>query len=262
MHRRVRRLATSTPLEPVARRAYHAYRRLVPTTLTPLQEKAAGYDRMTVEVARRVLSGNGTCVDAGANKGDLLVQFVAASPSSTFLAFESIPMLAKALRRRCSTVDVRAVALSSRTGTTAFRYLPDRPALSSLLVRPEREKGETVRELEVPLETLDDATVGSPPVELLKVDVEGAELDLLRGAHRVLSEDRPVIVLECGGAQNLSAVATELHRHRYALWTMPVWLASGTALEGKHGLLAAAEAGEFQFVAAPVDAQVSRPPAE
>jgi hypothetical protein len=54
--------------------------------------------------------------------------------------------------------------------------------------------------------------------------------------------DRPVVVFECGGVQNLTDVAAELLRRDYALWTMPEWLADG--------LLAAAEAGEFQFVAA------------
>jgi FkbM family methyltransferase len=250
MQRRLRRLATNPMLGPVARRAYRGYRSLVPKTLTPLQQKAEDYDRMTVEVACRSLTGTGTCVDAGANKGDLLVQFITASPSSTFLAFEPIPDLVKALRRRCPKADVRALALSDRVGTAEFRYLPDRPALSSLLVRPDREAGEAVQDLQVPVDTLDNVVAGSPRVEFLKVDVEGAELDLFRGARRVLTVDRPVVVFECGGVQNLTDVAAELLRRDYALWTMPEWLADGPVLNGTDGLLAAAEAGEFQFVAA------------
>src|SRR5438045_924967 len=139
MQRTLRRLATSAPLEPFARRAYRAYRRLAPKTLSPLEQKAADYDRMTVDVAGRSLSGSGTCVDAGANKGDLLEQFIGVSPTSTFVAFEPIPAMAKMLRRRCPAADIREVALADHAGTAEFRYLPDRPALSSLLVRPERE---------------------------------------------------------------------------------------------------------------------------
>src|SRR3954462_7518476 len=71
MQSRLRRLAMSAPVEPVARRLYGVYRRAVPRTLTPLEQKAESYDDMTVDVARRSLSGTGTCIDAGANRGDL-----------------------------------------------------------------------------------------------------------------------------------------------------------------------------------------------
>jgi len=45
--------------------------------------------------------------------------------------------------------------------------------------------------------TLDDAVLpGSPPVRLLKIDVEGAEVNVLRGAQRILGTDRPAIIAE------------------------------------------------------------------
>jgi FkbM family methyltransferase len=250
MQSRLRRFATSAPVEPVARRLYGVYRRAVPRALTPLEQKAESYDDMTVDVARRCLSGTGTCIDAGANRGDLLARFIDASPTSRFLAFEPIPALAQRLSRRCPKADVRAVALSDHSGKAVFRYLPDRPALSSLLVRPERERGLDVEDLQVALETLDAATAGVPRIEFLKVDVEGAELELFRGARRVLTEDRPVVVFECGGAENLAAVHAELAQSSYQVWTMPSWLETGPPLAGEIALLAAADDGEFQFVAA------------
>lgn len=57
--------------------------------------------------------------------------------------------------------------------------------------------GEALGTLQVPLRTLDDLTaeLGFQP-DVVKVDVEGYELAVLRGAERILREDRPVLFLE------------------------------------------------------------------
>lgn len=248
---RLQRLLADTPVEPLARSALRAYRKLVPRAASAMERKTVEYDRMTAEVAARSLSSGGVCVDAGANKGDLLRMFMAAAPQATFIAFEPIPELAKRLARQFPGASIRALALSDTTGEAEFRHFPDRQALSSLVVRPERETGAAVETITVQVGTLDDA-VPERPVRFVKVDVEGVELALLRGARRILREERPVVVLECGGEDNLIAVHDELESSGYAVWTMAGWLQAGEQLRGPAGVLAAADAGEWQFVAAPV----------
>jgi FkbM family methyltransferase len=48
--------------------------------------------------------------------------------------------------------------------------------------------------------TLDSRAVDLPPPRLVKIDVEGAELEVLRGAVRVLREARPVWIIEVHGS--------------------------------------------------------------
>jgi FkbM family methyltransferase len=52
-------------------------------------------------------------------------------------------------------------------------------------------------------------------VDLLKLDIEGSELEALKGAHRILSEDKPIIQIELR-PRNLAMAGTDVHEvHRY-----------------------------------------------
>jgi len=51
--------------------------------------------------------------------------------------------------------------------------------------------------LPVPTIALDDYFTTTERVALLKIDVEGAELAVLRGAERILRNDGPLLVFEC-----------------------------------------------------------------
>jgi hypothetical protein len=48
----------------------------------------------------------------------------------------------------------------------------------------------------VSVERLDDLVTG--PVDVVKIDVEGAEAACLRGAERILREHRPLVIFEHG----------------------------------------------------------------
>ncbi len=52
----------------------------------------------------------------------------------------------------------------------------------------------------VPTLSLDSLSL--PPPHLVKMDIEGGESEALRGAHRILSEDRPVILVALHGAEH------------------------------------------------------------
>lgn len=250
----IRRYVKATPgLAHVAASALRGYRALRPDHASPERLKILDYDRMTVEVARASLTGNGVCVDIGANLGTLLREFIRVSPASRFIAVEPIPALAKQIRLRWPAVLVHQVALSDRTGAATFRYLPDRPAVSSLYVRENVEGGERVEELHVVMETLDRIVDASGPVEFVKIDVEGAELQVLRGARKLLQQDRPVLVIESGGDENLRSVERCLAETGYGMWSMSSWLSGGPIIEDVDELLQLHDDGEYQFVAAPRD---------
>ena len=69
--------------------------------------------------------------------------------------------------------------------------------------------------IEVSAESLDDYTWTQPPPDFLKCDVEGAEVEVFRGAERLLKEKRPGIICEMHSEENQRALLEEFSRFGY-----------------------------------------------
>lgn len=112
-------------------------------------------------------------------------------------AFEPNPDYAWVYRRVLGEVILHCVALSDKAGREVFRIpLVDEVAYAgwgTLEPTPLFEGRET-RDFEVELARLDD--LGLDPVGLIKIDVEGHELAVLRGGRQTIRRDRPAILLE------------------------------------------------------------------
>jgi FkbM family methyltransferase len=202
MRRQAVRLVSGTGLERAARSGYSACRALLPAAMLPVDDaKARVYDRQTVEIARRVLPPSGNSIDAGAHCGGILRHLLRLSPQGEHWAFEPIPNLARQLRRRFPRARVEQIALADFSGTAEFRFLPDAAAYSSLLNRVDVETGQPVQVLAVNVRRLDDVIPPELPIALIKIDVEGAEAAVLRGAERLLRRHHPVVIFECAPAR-------------------------------------------------------------
>lgn len=153
------------------------------------------------------LREDATYVDVGTNRGQLLEVAVRTAPSGRHVAFEPIPELAAELARRFPGVDCRPRALSSAPGTHEFWHFRQLDGWSGLRRNPvvSDAQGDPHR-LQVEVSTLDAELEGLRPA-LVKVDVEGAELDVLEGGRGILEEVKPLLVVEC------VAEATSLYGH-------------------------------------------------
>jgi hypothetical protein len=90
---------------------------------------------------------------------------------------------------------VEAKAVFSHSGSQdLFVPTQHRPA-ASLRVVP--SAGEAFTKTEVPTVALDDYFREHDRIAFLKIDVEGAELDVLKGAERILRQWGPLILFEC-----------------------------------------------------------------
>jgi FkbM family methyltransferase len=159
-----------------------------------------------------VVSPGSICLDVGAEYG-LYTHALSrlAGPTGRVLALEPLPGAFRVLSRlvalrRLRNVEVRRVALGERAEQAALslplrRGLPvhGRAYLTSGAdgPGPNAEFG-SAREVEVEVLDLDGLCEGAglERVDFVKADVEGAELHVLRGAQRTLSEHRPVLLLE------------------------------------------------------------------
>jgi FkbM family methyltransferase len=135
-------------------------------------------------------------VDIGANKGSYL--FWLARWARQAIAFEPQPSLADYLRQATSAVGLSNVLIeeagvSDHAGEAPL-YVPSVGSPEASLVCHTASASIPVR-----LVTLDDYFPPSVDVGLIKIDVEGGEYAVLRGAERLLRERRPVLLFESEG---------------------------------------------------------------
>jgi FkbM family methyltransferase len=119
------------------------------------------------------------------------------APSGRHLAYEPLPEMAASLRLEFPAVDVRNAALGDTAGQMSFIHVTNHPAYSGLRERA-LPPDATTAEIKVRVERLDDVLPDGFKPEFLKVDVEGAELQVFRGALETLRRHRPTIWFEHG----------------------------------------------------------------
>jgi len=171
-------------------------------------DKNTRYDWQTIEIMRRVLRSDSNAIDAGAFEGGMLRHICRFAPRGRHLAVEPNPEKAAHLERafgsgrfgsgKSSSVRVLEVALGDMPGELTFHRARNHPALSGLHPRPEYLGAEPTEEIRVRMETLDRVVPEDLPIAFMKMDVEGAELGVLRGGIATLRRSRPVIVFESG----------------------------------------------------------------
>jgi FkbM family methyltransferase len=141
-------------------------------------------------------------VDVGANKGAYLYWMRrAVGPAGSVYAFEPQPGLARYLesvrgRMGWENVSVREIALSDSAGRRIL-HVPGWENLPGASLEASAAAGSSERDREVETDTLDRQLEGAGRIAFLKVDVEGHELPVFRGATRILSAFRPTLLFEC-----------------------------------------------------------------
>jgi FkbM family methyltransferase len=143
-------------------------------------------------VMAAILRPDSNCIDVGANVGDMLGEMVRLAPAGRHIAYEPLPELARGLAERYPAVDVRNAAVSDAPGEATF-YRDPRIRSRSGLSANDGAHPFTVR-----LEAIDGALPAGYVPHLVKIDVEGAELGVLRGAIETLRRHRPHVALEHG----------------------------------------------------------------
>jgi FkbM family methyltransferase len=179
-----------------------------------------------LSVARRFITPGSTVWDIGANVG--IFAFAAAARAGAraeVLAVEPDSFLASLLQRSASHPDnadiavaVLCSAVSDERGLARF-LIASRGRSSNALEQSGRrsQSGGTRYVQYTPTLTMDSLLETFKDPDFVKIDVEGAEALVLKGAEKVMSQSRPMFYVEVGSEQRASV--TELfERHGYRLY--------------------------------------------
>ncbi len=152
------------------------------------------YELAIQECLVRELTPGGVFYDVGANAGFFtLLGSKCVGPEGRVFAFEPLPENIRSIRAQvelnhvanCTIVEA---AVSDHEGSVEFSSGRD---TSTAHIGGMRDDVGHADLLSVEAVTLDHFSGEMPPPDFVKMDIEGAELLALRGAIRLLSQDRP-----------------------------------------------------------------------
>lgn len=193
MRQSIKRAVTAAGLESPAR-----------ALLTTMRRRSRIWDRTLKDhehlrmLLAFALPADANCVDVGAANGLVLATIVRVAPRGHHIAYEPVAQFHEELTARFPQVDLRSVALSDEGGETTFTYVRDRPTVSGFRARDYRDGGRELETIRVRTARLDDDLPDGYVPHLIKVDVEGAEELVFRGALRTIVQHRPIVVFQHG----------------------------------------------------------------
>jgi len=152
-------------------------------------------DRAERQLLRKIVFPGAVAVDVGANIG-IYSQFLSrcVGPTGLVHSFEPSPdnfRRLTAATRHLSNVRLIQAAVGERSGECTL-YISDKLNVDH---RAYKADGDSRRAVSTEMVALDDYFESGQRVDLIKMDIQGYELHALRGAQRVLQENRGINLL-------------------------------------------------------------------
>jgi FkbM family methyltransferase len=164
------------------------------------QTRGLFFEAFELEELRKLVGPGATIVDVGANTGNHTIFFAGPMKAAKVTPFEPLPRATAALRASVTRNKLVNVDLSL-LGTG----ISDRAGRARLTMSERGGMGATGLVADsagaIAVQTLD--SIIADPVDLLKIDVEGMELQALAGAKELIRRNRPLIFIEIANENTL-----------------------------------------------------------
>jgi FkbM family methyltransferase len=164
------------------------------------------YEAQVQKVYETVLSPGDVAMDVGAHLGRHLIPMArCVAPTGRILAFEPLAMcrdyLTATFDQSCAelrpVVTIQACALGESSGQAEFVIARDALAYSGLQERT-YDVPTTVERVPIETRRLDEFARDLSSLAYIKIDAEGGEFHILRGASGAIAKFRPAITFEFG----------------------------------------------------------------
>jgi FkbM family methyltransferase len=181
---------------------------ILKTASKNVPQTSALKQRMRVlELGQDMIVPGSRVVDVGANIGIYSLPWAVVDPDVIVHSFEPHPGVRDRLKRNVNLnrlagrIILHPEALSDHAGTATLYGNNDMSSLSDTVYGVAEAEP-----IKVQLACLDDViAIDESPISLIKVDVQGHELEVLRGGRKIIDRHRPVLILEHEDSLFLSA---------------------------------------------------------
>ena len=164
------------------------------------------FDDALLRFASEYVKADSIVWDIGANVGAFSVAAASIAIHGSTLAVDADPFLVSLLQRttrhasnHALNIQTLCTAIGAKNGLATFCIARNGRASSFLATAKGRAAagGSTIQQI-VPITTLNALQETFPSPTIIKIDVEGAEMDVLRGGAECIQKHRPVMLIEVG----------------------------------------------------------------
>ncbi|GAB4204635.1 MAG: hypothetical protein Fur0023_12620 [Bacteroidia bacterium] len=187
-------------------------------------------DILLKKIIARELNASDNAIDIGCHKGEILQVFLKYAPKGTHFAIEPLPYFYEKLKSKFPTVRIFPYALSDKNGQAEFYWIKNDPAFSGFKKRKFSEQSADIHTIQVEVKKLDDIIPENVNIKFIKIDVEGAEMNVLKGAEKIIENHHPVIAFEfgLGGSDYYQTTPADLFNwlkeHQYQIYSFENYL--------------------------------------
>ena len=157
------------------------------------------------------LAGTGLCLDIGANIGVISQALVFSGRD--VIAFEPQPEVFKLLTENCPLVTCYNTAVGHEIGYAEMPkvYYSQKGNFGGLGIGDKSIYGT----IKVPVTVIDDYNFKN--VSFIKIDVEGFELEVLKGATKTITDNRPILYIEDDRTNNSRSLREYIQELGYTI---------------------------------------------
>lgn len=185
------------------------------------------YEKGILNFIEKRYTGKGSFVDVGANIGLMSIFTADKFPKAKVYAIEAHPKTMELLERNRimntrSNIETLEIALGNESGeVTIYDNWQVNRGGASLVVKTENSD-----EHKVQMKRLDDLNLEAP--EMIKIDVEGVELEVLKGGAETIRKHQPILIVEISDwRENKHDSSAELVEFIKTLGTYRIYKLSG-----------------------------------
>jgi len=178
---------------------------------------------------------NFNSIDVGSHTGEVMKIILQHSPNGYHWGFEPIVELFEIVRNKYGSVkcQILNLAICDSKDERIFSYIRNEPTLSGFNDNKLMVDGLENWKLLVNTDTLDNVIPKKHKIEFINIDVEGAELLVLKGAENLIKRDSPIILFEHKPETSVTYNTTLsdyydffVNKHSYSLYSLNSYLAN------------------------------------